>query len=367
VRRSLIATGAGFVVLGLFWGAWAAVLPSVQRATGASNGALGLALLFVSVGSIPAMLVVAGPAVDRYGPRAVAAGAAAFAAAILLPGLATSVPGLAAALVATGAASGVLDVGINARAARLEDELGRRLMPAMHGLYSVGVLVGAVGAGLGRSAGAGREWILTGVAVAVAVAGIGLASDEPATPTGTRVRRPQLQRALLALGVLAAAGFVVEGGIEGWSALFLERQLDARPDVSGLGPGFFGGAMAAGRFAGQAARLGDRHLLAGGGAVACAGCLIVAAAPVPAVALAGFVLAGLGVSATAPVTFGLAGRGRRDAASAVATVTTVGYVGLLAGPPLVGGIAQATSLRVSLGVLAGVAAAVAAAATRLRL
>src|SRR5581483_9523604 len=112
-----------FLVLGLFWGAWAAVLPSVQRATAASNGSLGLALLFVSVGSIPAMLLVAGPLVDRHGARAVAA--------------------LAAALAATGAASGVLDVGINARAARLEDETGRRLMPAAYGLYSVGVLVGA--------------------------------------------------------------------------------------------------------------------------------------------------------------------------------------------------------------------------------
>jgi len=367
VRRSLLATGAGFLVLGLFWGAWAAVLPSVQRATAASNGSLGLALLFVSVGSIPAMLLVAGPLVDRHGARAVAAGAAAFAGAILLPGLATSLPALAAALAATGAASGVLDVGINARAARLEDETGRRLMPAAHGLYSVGVLVGAVGAGVARSAGAGREWILAAVAVAVVAAAAVLAADAPELPPAPAARRPRLERALLALGLLAAAGFVVEGGVEGWSALFLERQLDAQPQVSGLGPGFFGGAMAVGRFAGQAAvRVGDRALLAGGAALAGGGCLVAAAAPSAAVALAGLVLAGLGVSATAPVAFGLAGRGRRDAASAVATVTTLGYVGLLAGPPLVGGVAQASSLRVSFVVLACVAVAVAAAARRLR-
>ena len=92
-----------------------------------------------------------------------------------------------------------------------------------------------------------------------------------------------------------------------------------------------------------------------------------AASGTAAVALVGFALAGAGISLAAPVVFGAAGRGRANAASAVATATTLGYLGLLVGPPLVGGIAQATSLAVSFLVLAGVAAAVAAAATRLRL
>ena len=100
--------------------------------------------------------------------------------------------------------------------------------------------------------------------------------------------------------------------------------------------------------------------------IAAGGSVLVAASHSPAVALAGFVLAGIGVSATAPVVFGWAGRGRHDAASAVATVTTLGYLGLLTGPPLVGGVAQASSLRVSFVVLGCVAAAVAAAATRIR-
>jgi len=116
-----------FVTLGLFWGAWASVLPDVQRATGVSKGALGVALLCVSLGSIPAMLFVAGPAVDRYGSRAVAVFGAAFAAATTLPGLAGSLPLLALALLVAGAASGALDVGINANAGRLEAESGMPL------------------------------------------------------------------------------------------------------------------------------------------------------------------------------------------------------------------------------------------------
>ena len=157
----------GFIALGLFWGAWAAVLPSVQEATGASKGALGLALLFVALGAIPAMLFVGGPTVERYGPRAVAVTCAAFAVASTLPGLANSLPGLMLVLAATGAASGALDVGINANAARIEVETGRRLMPLAHGLYSVGILVGAVVPASPAARASGRESILLAVTVAI--------------------------------------------------------------------------------------------------------------------------------------------------------------------------------------------------------
>jgi MFS family permease len=364
--RVAAPTLAGFLALGLFWGAWAAVLPSVQRATGASNGTLGVALFFVAVGSLPAMLFLAGPAVDRYGGRAVALACAAFAAVTALPGLATSVPALAAALVLTGAASGVLDVGVNANAARIEEQTGRRLMPLAHGLYSTGVLVGAASAGFARSAGAGREPILLAVAVLIALTAIPLRADRSGLPPGP-ARRPRLARALLVIGLLGAAAFVVEGGTESWSALFLERQLHAAPAVSGLGPGVFGAAMAAGRFFGQATRLSDRTLLAGGALVAAAGCAIAAASPVAPVALLGFAIAGAGISLNAPIVFGVAGRSSREAAGAISTVTTIGYLGLLVGPPLVGGVAQLVSLRGSFVLLAVIAVLVAATASRLRL
>jgi len=172
-------------------------------------------------------------------------------------------------------------------------------------------------------------------------------------------------RALVWIGVVGAAAFVVEGGMESWSALFLEQRLHAEPAVSGLGPGVFGASMAAGRFFGQVAhRISDRVLLAGGSAVSAVGCAIAATAPNAPVALVGFAIGGAGISLNAPIVFGAAGR---KAATAVATVTTLGYVGLLVGPPLVGGIAQAIDLRASFVALALIAAAVAVGATRLRL
>jgi MFS family permease len=352
-------------VLGSFWGAWAAVLPSVQEATGASKGALGVAMLFVSVGSIPAMFLLAAPAVDRFGARAVAIGCGVFAIATTLPGLATSLPTLILALTFAGIGSGLVDVAINANIGRIESETGARLMPMAHGIYSVGILIGAVAAGLARGAGVGREPILVTVALGVALAGLTVITDKARVHTEP-VKGLRIARGLLAIGFLGAAAFVVEGGTESWSALFLERQLHAQPAVSGLGPGIFGASMALGRFSGQALhRFSDRRLLGGGAALSTLGCCIVAAAPNAPVGLVGFALAGAGISLTAPIVFGIAAR-RPDAGSAVATVTTIGYLGLLVGPPLVGGIAQAASLRISFLTLAVIAAAVAVATTRLR-
>jgi len=365
-------TLAGFAALGLFWGAWAALLPSIQRALDASKGALGVALFFVAVGSLPAMLFLAGPLIGRYGSRAVAWSCAAFAAATVLPGLATTLPALAAALVLAGATSGVLDVGINAQAAQIERASGRRLMPLAHGLYSTGVLVGAVAAGLARSAGAGRETIFAAVALVIAATALLLARNrsivlqESPRPRGRR--RVPLGRALLAVALVGAVAFVVEGAVETWSALFLARQLDASAAVSALGPGVFGASMAIGRFAGQAAtRVSERTLLAGGALGAAVGCAIVAGSGGSGAALVGFALAGAGISLNAPVVFGAAGRRRVDPAGAVAVVTTLAYLGLALGPPLMGGLAEAGSLRGAFLALAVIAAAVAAAATRLRL
>src|SRR5436305_5152237 len=269
-------TLAGFLALGLFWGAWAAVLPSVQVATHASKGALGLAMLFVSVGSIPSMFLLAAPAVRRFGARAVAIGCAVFAAATTLPGLATSLPALIVTLTLAGIGSGLVDVGINANIGRIESETGARLMPLAHGTYSVGVLVGAVGAGLARGAGVGREPILVAVAVLIALTGLSVAGDDAPVQTdpspGLRIAR-----GLLLIGFVGAAAFVVEGGIESWSALFLERQLHAQPAVSGLGPGVFGASMALGRFFGQVAgRYSDRALLGAGALLAAGGCTLAA-------------------------------------------------------------------------------------------
>jgi MFS family permease len=167
------------------------------------------------------------------------------------------------------------------------------------------------------------------------------------------------------LGVLCGVAFVVESGIENWSALYLETELDASPAVGGLGPGLFAAAMVAGRSLGHWLEtvVGDRLLLMGGAVTAGGGLALAAVAPAVPVALVGFALGGAGISVAAPTLFGAAGRGAPDAerGSAVASVTTVSYLGFLGGPPLMGVVSGALDLRAGVAMLAGIAVLLAAA------
>ena len=365
VRGPLLA----FLGFGLLWGTWAAVLPGIRAETGASEAGLGAALLFVAVGALPAMLA-AGLAIDRFGPL-LAPGLVAFAAAFVLPGFAGSVPALALALVAVGVTSGALDVAANAAVAALEAETGRRLMQAAHALFSAGVVVGSASAGVARDAGASPRSILLVAAGAVALTALANRGGRRARAADRRPARLVLTPLLVVIGVLCAVAFVVEAGIESWSALYLEDELEASPAASGLGPASFAAAMALGRLLGQGlgARVGDRTLVAGGAVVAGLGVLVAAVAGSTPVALAGFAIGGAGISMAAPVFFGAPGylAGADERAGAVATVTTISYLGFLTGPALVGGVAATLGLRAIWLVLAAVAAALAAAVVLLAL
>ncbi len=346
------------------------LVPSVQDAVGASKGALGLALLGIGVGSLPAMLAVR-RLIDRQAHRLLPLSLAALALATLLPGLAGSVGVLAGALVLLGACSGVVDVSINAEVAAIEAETGRRLMQLAHGLFSVGVIAGALAGGGLREAGLGREPILALLAAVLLAASLANRGRPPHPRADAAAPRLRIGLPLALLGAACAAAFMVESGIETWSALFFERDLGAGAATSSAGPASYAAAMAAGRLAGQhvGGRIPDRVLLGGGALVSAAGLLLAAGAHAIPVAAAACFLGGIGVSVAAPILFSAAGRGapEHERASAVAAITTIGYMGFLVGPPLVGGIAQWTSLRVAFAMLAGLAAVLAAAAPRLAL
>ncbi len=312
-------------------------------------------------------MLAAGRLADAFGARLVPIGLVAFGAAAMLPGLARSVPALVVFLAVVGLATGTLDVAINADASRLEATHRVRVMDGLHAAFSGGVLIGSVGAGLLRRAGAHPSWILAGVGlIIVLTATVNLEGPRPAAAPRARVR---LGRPLVIVGAVLALGFLVENGLEAWSALFLERTLSASPAVSGLGPGLFAGAMATGRLLAQKAErssVAGRMLFAG---LAAAGGLVLAATAQHAVvALAGFVIAGGGLALSAPTLFGLAGRigGEGGRGAAVSTVAILGYLGFLAGPPLIGAVSGASSLRGGLLFLCGVAVLLAACAPVLR-
>jgi predicted MFS family arabinose efflux permease len=360
VRRERLGPVLAFAVFGLFWGSWDALLPAIKQAAHADDGQLGLALLAAGVGALPLMLVV-GPLSDRSGRPTVADALLAFAVVAVVPGFARSPAALSLALLGLGAASGALDVVVNARVAAVEQG-GRRLMSFAHAMFSLGLLCGSVATGLARHAGADRRAIL-GVVAALVLAAAWVnrgARTVPSRPAGAL--RSLARPGLVVLGLLCALAFVIEGGVEQWSAIHLEDTLGASAAVGGLGPGVLAGAMVVGRVAGQARahRFSATQLMVASGLVAAAGIGLAAAAPVAVAALAGFAITGLGVSLAAPTFFGLAARVAPDAPStALSSVAAVSYLGFLASPPAVGAVASAAGLRIGLLVLVGSALALA--------
>jgi len=312
-------------------------------------------------------MLLAGRLADVFGARLVAVFLLFFGAVEWLPGLAHSVPMLVLFLAVVGIGTGLLDIAINAHAARLEALHGIRIMDGLHAAFSGGVLVGGISSGLLRRAGAHPAWILAGVGLLTALTA--LANLGPYPPLAPRRRRARLARPLLIVGLVLALAFLVENGLEAWSALFLERTFDSSPAISGLGPGLFAGAMLTGRVLAQKVEwpsVVGRMLVAG--LAAAAGLALAATAQQAGVALAGFVIAGGGLALSAPTLFGLAGRvgGEGGRGAALSTVAILGYLGFVAGPALIGAVSGASSLRGGILFLCAVAVILAACAPILR-
>jgi MFS family permease len=329
---------------------------------GASNAQLGLILLAVALGALPAMLVT-GRLAERAGPRLVPLAVGAFAVAGMLPALVPSPWVLFALLLLVGASTGAFDVAINVRASAMESSYGVRVMDGLHAAFSAGVVVGGIGAGLLRRAGVHPSWILFGVGlVLLAIAYVNRGGEN--LPQVVAEHAP-LARALLVVGAVLALAFLVESGVETWSALYIENGLHSSPAVSGLGPGLFAAAMLTGRLIAQRAAPPSAALrMAFAGGAAAVGLAIAAAAASPAPALVGFVVAGLGLALSAPTLFRAAGA--LGGASAISTVAVVSYLGFVAGPPLIGAVAGATSVRGGIAFLAAAGAALVTTAAILR-
>lgn len=365
-RTAAIGPVACFAALGTFWGSWAALIPQLKLQTNSSDGDLGLAMLVSGVGAILSMLVV-GRIWRRLGWYLLPVTGLWFATAILGLALANSASTLALALFFIGAGSGALDVAMNAAVSDVEVSSGSRLMYGAHALFSLAVLVASVATGFARQAGAVPWAILGTVAVLiglVAIATIASArgrhrptAQAPTPGAGAGGRRPAaIFGGFAALAVLCAVGYLIVDAAQNWSALHLERGLGASPALGGAAPGIFAGAMFIGRSSGQrlGARFSERSLFASGAAIAAIGLAVLAVAPTPPIALAGLAGAGAGLATVAPALYGRAGReaSANDRGKAIARLTVFGYTGFIVGPALIGFIAQAASLRASIGTLA---------------
>ncbi|MBM9506146.1 MFS transporter [Actinacidiphila acididurans] len=361
LRAARAATFVYFVLSGTLMGTWVVHIPAVEDRVGVSHATLGGLLVLLGAGAFAGMQT-AGPMADRLGARVVVPTAGVLcSAALVLPGLARGPWALAGALLVFGFANGCLDVSMNAHAVHVEKAYRRPVMSSFHATFSVGGVIAAVlGAG---AAGAGMSLAVTldvSAAVGLLVALVAARSLMPTVQTTATspdeaeqearprdAKRRSTRGGIWILAVLAFMTMLCEGAANDWSALHLKDVLGAPASVAAVGYGTFAAAMTIGRLLADrlSARFGAMAILRYGAVLAAAGITIAAFAPWIWTAFAGWALFGLGLSGCVPQLFSAAGHADPAAAGAnVSRVAGLGYLGMLAGPAVIGWLTHLVAL-----------------------
>ncbi|MBS0447621.1 MAG: MFS transporter [Proteobacteria bacterium] len=372
-RRARGATRVQFAALGFMAGAWGVHVPSVKAAYALNDIELSGVLFAAAAGAVLS-LFGAGRVIARMGARRTAMVAAIamgslLAAVLGWPDLALLLP----AMVLFGAAMSLFDVAINAEGTALESLVGRAIMSNLHAMFSVGAMAGAASTGVLLRIGiaplvqlAGIGLVVAGIAAWAARAMLDAHPVDDGTGPGAHFAWPR--GLLLAIGLMIFAGMSAEGAMYDWCVLYLKQELGTTQHAAAIGYAAFTGAMAAARFAGDAARARWREpkLLQASAGLAAVAMTIVLLSAHPLVAIAGYALVGIGLAPVVPILFNAAthvpGPSR---AAAIAAVSSVGYAGFMIGPPLIGSIAQGVSLTAAMFVVVVAAALLAFGARRL--
>ncbi|EMF21170.1 integral membrane transport protein [Streptomyces gancidicus BKS 13-15] len=345
--------GAVFAVHGAVTGSFATRVPWIQDHAGVSAGQLGLALAFPALGASLAM-PLAGSISHRFGARTALRGLLAlWTLALVLPSLAPNLLTLCLALFVYGATAGMSDVAMNALGVEVENRLDRSIMSGLHGMWSVGAVVGSAAGTLAAHLGADARLhhalaasVLTvvGFAACAWVLDLQPAEDEEPPP---RFALPP--RSALLIGAIGFCAVFAEGASLDWSAVYLRDQLETSAGLAAACTTGFTLTMAVARIAGDRVvdRYGAVRTVRASGAVALLGGLLIVFAGHPAVAMTGFALMGLGIAVVVPLCFAAAGRSGANPSLAIAGVATITYTSGLIAPSAIGMLAQATSLMVS--------------------
>lgn len=357
LARARWAVATIFFLNGTVLASWVPHIPAVKAFHGLSDGQLGLVLLSMAIGSVP-MLPLAGRLVGRFGSRVMTTAAIlAFCFVLPLPVLSPNVLLLCLALTLFGACNSTLDVAMNAQAVAVERRYQRAIMSSFHGMFSLGGLVGAALAGLAMSFTVSPiQHVMATTVAALVIVALAISRLLPAE-TQQRNTAPTFIKpsaGLWRLGMLAFLALLAEGSMADWSAVYLQHVLNTEAALASAGFAAFSLMMAVGRFSGDALVncVGSSLLLGGSSLAAATGLGLGVLIGEPHMAIAGFGLVGFGIANIIPVLFSAAGRMPGvPPGMALAAVASTGYFGFLAGPPLIGTVAEFTNLRVGLGLV----------------
>jgi MFS family permease len=360
LRAARVATFVYFVLDGTLMGMWLVQIPAVEKRVGISHATLGSLLVLLGLGAFIGMRV-AGRLADRLGTRLVVpASGVLCGASLVLPGLARQPWALAGALLVFGFCNGCLDVSMNAHAVHVEKAYNRRIMSAFHATFSVGGVIAAVVGARATSAGISPAATLgvagaAGIVIALLPARSLLASaptspapaptsPAPGSTAAERPREPAAKRRAVPvriwiLAALALMCMLCEGVANDWSALEAKNVLGAPAATASFAYGTYAATMTIGRLLADrvSRRFGSAAVLRYGAATGTAGLTVVAFSPWIWMTLAGWAVFGLGLSGCVPQLFSAAGHTDSAAAGAnVSRVAGLGYLGMLAGPALIG-------------------------------
>jgi MFS family permease len=398
-RATRIAVSSLFFLTGLCFASWGSRIAAIQQSLHMSEAGLGTALLALPIGSVISM-PVAGYMIARFGSRNVLL-IAAVCYAMILPvlGLAQAPWQLFAILMLFGFAGNMANIAVNTQAVAVEAMYGRTIMASFHGLWS---LAGFTGASIGAfMAGQGvlpyqHFLFITAIAVVIVAASAKYTvahtavKDKPKKlplPEGVQlsaVKRIKLWwlrtlgkmrslwgliMALRVLGVIAFCSMICEGTMFDWSVVYFKKVIMAPDGKAGIGLSAFMCTMASFRFVADwlTIRFGHRRVLQLSGILTASGLLIAVLLPYFITGIFGFLLVGAGVSSVVPLVYSAAGKTKKaEPGVALATVSTVGYLGFLMGPPLIGFVAQASSLSISFSIIAVMGTCIAIMGSRIK-
>ena len=342
-----------FMLNGLTLSAWVSRVPAIVGDLGMGPGSIGTVMMGMAVGALVSF-PIAGRLIDSIGSaRTTLLSGVMFFVALPLLAFMPHAWSLMLALLVFGFGNGALDLAMNAQGIEIESREGRSIINSLHGCFSLG---GFMGAGIGavmawRGVEPAVHFALVGAVACVALLWLtnALVPDLSGNASGDPSPVFSLPHpSLLMLGVIALCTAVGEGAMNSWSALYLNKHLHTSEQFAALGYAAFSLAMLTGRFQGDwLVRLwGPAKLIRRGGIVAAVGLGVATGVDSPWSMVAGYIAVGIGLSVVFPLVFSAAGNHPTlPRGQAVAGTATVGYSGFLAGPPVLGWLAEATSMR----------------------
>lgn len=358
-RQYRIATSVFFFISGLGYSSWASRIPSIQQQLHLNEAQLGAVLFALPIGLMLTMPVT-GKLLGAFSSRKIMMfGAMLFNVVLSLPGFTTNVWQLALLLFCFGSARNLLNLSMNAQAVQVQHLFPQSIMTTFHGIWSVAGFTGAAIGYLMVSMNIAPSYHL--LLVSVLLLGFTVYyypktfPDQPVVETTKRAVFALPDKSLLKYSLICFACMATENTMYDWSGLYFEKVIGASKSTAVAAFVIYMIAMTTGRFSGDrlVKKLGIQSILHYSGWLILTGLLLAILLPYPVTAGIGFIFAGLGVSCVVPLVFSLAGKSKgANSGQTLASISTIGYLGFLVVPPLIGFVAQATSLRISFAIIA---------------